>query len=254
MATNDFDICNRALIDMASKKVISSLQQDSIEAKTFNLVYVAIRDWCLCLANWNFARRTAFMGTVIKQIPAPPPPVPWNGTTTPAPPWLLEYQIPSDYLKAQYITNSAADPSNTFYAGEMQRFVIAQDGVNNKVLLTSQTNPVLVYTAQITDPTQWTPWFERIVVSALSWKTGGVLAPEPLRFSLDFIMALKQAFVEALSIGVRANIEEGSLVPADATPELIQARGLEYPEMRLNRIERQLEMMQKAQDGRRSSS
>src|SRR5215472_5424450 len=250
---SDFDLCNRALIEMCSKKVISTLNQDSIEGKTFNLVYVVLRDWCLCLANWNFARRTAFLGTVIKQIPAAPPPIPWNGVTTPSPPWLLEYQLPSDYLKAQYLTNSSLDPGNTFYPGEMKRFAVTQDGTNNKVLLTNETNPVLIYTAQITDPTQWTPWFERIVVSALAWKTAGVLAPPPINLSLDFIAYLKNVFAEQLSIGVRSNIEEGSLVPADATPELIQARGLEYPEMRLNRIERQLEMMQKARDGSRSS-
>lgn len=226
--TTETDITNRALQLIGTRTTVTSLAESSNEASQANLVFAAVRDWCLGVTNWNFARQTALL-TLLNSRPLPPV-VPWNGTVSP--PWLYEYQYPTDGLKIQYVTNSEVNSAITAWVGEPKRFVVAYDingAILKQVILTNETNAIAVYTARIIDPTKW-PWmFERFMVSALAW----TLAPA-LTSDKEVISSLDATMMRFLSIGLQANLEEGLSI-GDTTPEWIQTLGINYPN-RLNAI------------------
>src|SRR5215469_2269301 len=101
------DICNRSLIALGSRAIITSLAQDSNEAKTFNAMFGPLRDELLRLAPWNCAvcadplsLISAGMGT--PENPFNPAAVQWN-KALPMPPWAYEYAYPVACLRALYI-------------------------------------------------------------------------------------------------------------------------------------------------------
>lgn len=228
MAT-DIDVCNRALLFLGIQRTISALDQDSAEAKACNTLYTFIRDWCLGITNWNFARRTsALTGYQQTTIPIV---VPWAAATSLSPPWLYGYVLPTDCLQVRYITNSDVKTANTTFLGEPKRFVIADDiiaTVQQRVLLTNETTAVCIYTAQIVNPTAWPWYFERFVVSTLAWHLSMALVEnEKLTEYLDNIM------MRYFDTAFQANIAEG-LSFGDTTPEWIQAIGINYPYRRFD--------------------
>lgn len=224
MAVTSTDIVNRALQLVGTRTTVASLVEVSNEATQANICYAAVRDWCLGVTNWNFARRSAALA-VNKQT-AVPPTVPWATATSVSPPWKYSYTLPADCLQVQYITNSDINADSTLFLGEPKRFVVAADtvaAVLQRVLLTNEPNIVCIYTAQITDPTQW-PWmFERLVVSALAWTLCMALDGDK-----DQIKALDTTMERFLSVAIQANTAEG-LSFGDTTPEWIQALGINYP-------------------------
>lgn len=221
MAVTNTDITNRALQLIGTRTTVTSLAESSNEAIQANLVFTALRDWCLGIGNWNFARRTAKLTLLKTSAPASP----WAAAEI-SPPWKYEYSIPADFLKAQYVTNSDINSAGDAFLGEPKRFVVAIDTiatVDQRVILTNEALAVCVYTASITDPTLW-PWlFERFYVSTLAW----TLAPA-LTQDKDIIAALDAIMSRFLAMGLQANLEEG-LSFGDTTPEWIQALGINYP-------------------------
>lgn len=109
--TTVVDICNRALLVLGSQRTISSLSQDSVEAKACNQIYPNVRDDLLRMAPWNCAFNTTNL-TYITSIPGTP-----ENTSSatnlwqkgqPAPPWAYEYQYPVDCLRPCWITPQTA--------------------------------------------------------------------------------------------------------------------------------------------------
>lgn len=223
MAT-DIDICNRALLSIGVQQIISALDQDSIEARACNTIYTYIRDWCLGVTNWNFARRSAALSA--NNQTASPPVTPWADTTSVSPPWKYAYTLPSDCLQVQYITNSDVNAADTAFLGEPKRFVVAAGtvaGTLQRVLLTNEIHIVCIYTARIADPTQW-PWlFERLVVSAVAWNLSMGLSND-LKLT-EYLDGIMHRYFEA---AIQANLAEG-LSFGDTTPEWVQALGINYP-------------------------
>lgn len=221
MAVTNTDITNRALQLIGTRTTVTSLAESSNEAIQANLVFTALRDWCLGVGNWNFARRTAILTLLKTSVPA----APWAATEI-SPPWKFEYAVPTDLLKVQYVTNSDINLAGDAFLGEPKRFVVAIDTiatVDQRVILTNEASAVCVYTASITDPTLW-PWlFERFMVSTLAW----TLAPS-LTQDKEIVAALDSAMSRFLAMGLQANLEEG-LSFGDTTPEWIQALGINYP-------------------------
>lgn len=222
------DIVNRALQLVGTRTTVTTSEltnSSSNEAIQANIAYGPIRDWCFGVVNWNFARTTAKL-TSIKTTTGFPT---WS-TSAASPPWVKEYSLPSDFIRAIYLTNQdqAAD-SAVAWAGEPQRFVIAADiisTVQQQVLLTNQSSAILVYTARLSDPTNW-PWlFERFVVSSLATALCYVLTGDR-----ELRNKLEESSRVALIIAEQANREEG-LTFGDTTPEWIQAIGIEYPNRR----------------------
>lgn len=217
--TTNIDVANQALIALGRRTIITSFTQDSVEAKAINSIYNFIQDWSLSLANWNFARRTAVL-TQNKAVVLPP--TTW-GLTSPSPPWTHEFALPTDFIKALYLTNN--DPNGTVgYAGELKRFAIAasEDGLT-RVLLTNETAANLVYIFRIIDPTLWPAYFERFMVAALAWQLAAVLEGDQ-----RLVQYFDDLTARNFQIAEQINREEG-LIFADTTPEWIQAVGINYP-------------------------
>lgn len=226
--TTNVDIVNRSLQLIGTRTTIAAMNEQSNEAVQANLVYTAVQNWCLVQANWNFARTTAILSEV-KHVTAP---VGTWTTSSPVPPWLYEYTLPTNFLRALYLTNTASITGNTYWLGEPQRFVTALDTIatiDTKVLLTNVATPaILIYTKVIDDPTLWPAFFERFVVAMLAW----TLAPT-LTEDKELVKYLDTIMTRFLATAVDINRAEG-LDYKDTTPIWIQASGIEYPAKRLN--------------------
>lgn len=107
--TTVVDQCNNALLKIGSQRIISSLTQDSVEAKACNTLYANTRDTLFRMAPWNCAMKTANL-IYITSIPGTP-----ENTSVaanlwapgiPRPPWAYEYQYPSDCLKPCWLIPS----------------------------------------------------------------------------------------------------------------------------------------------------
>lgn len=225
--TTTTDIGNRALQLVGTRTTMTSLAELSNEAIQVNLAFVAIQNWCSGLANWNFARNTVGL-SVAKTAPGASPPT-WSNIYPP-PPWAFEYTLPADYVRAIYVTNSAAATASG-YLGEPQRFAMGLDTISSTeqtVLYTNQAGALLIYTAFVTNPTAW-PWhFERLMVLALA-----VTICMPLTGDKKLLEELSAKLEQQINIATQINTIEGLMIP-DTTPEWIQALGINYPFRRLD--------------------
>lgn len=222
MTVSTTDIGNRALQLLGTRTNIASLGELSNEAAQISLALVPVQNWCFGLANWNFARKTAALS--LAKGPPPSPPGTWS-TTYPSPPWLYEYTLPADFIRAMYITNSAA-ADNAGWTGDPRRFVIGTDTVSavvQQVLLTNDPAAILIYTASIADPTLWPWYFERLAVYALAATISAALTGDK-KLHEELSAMLEQQ----ISIATQSNTAEG-LVIEDTTPEWLQALGINYP-------------------------
>ena len=217
--TTSTDIANRALQLLGTRTTIASLVEQSNEAIQANVAYAAVTDWCHAMANWNFARKQIQLGSPTKTVNPTPP---WT-TSSPPPPWLYEYAVPADFIKGLYVGNSTLNQAGTAFTGEPQRFVIVSDGGVPVVLTNQDTNPSFVYTARISDPTQWPPFFERFAVVALARAMCMGLSGHFVLLQL-----LEQHVQDTFTAAEYQNRVEG-LVVDDKTPEWIQALGIPYP-------------------------
>lgn len=226
--TTTTDIGNRALQLVGTRTTMASLVEQSNEAQQINLVFTAIQNWCSGLANWNFARNTA--GLTLLKGPAVGPT--WS-STYPSPGWNYEFALPSDFVRAIYLTNSTvnAGANPQVFLGEPRRFVLAVDTVatvQQEVLLTNESVAILIYTAFIANPTLWPWYFERLMVIALAQTVCMALTGDKKLFS-----ELSTMLEQQISVSTQINLAEG-LIIGDTTPEWIQALGINYPFRRID--------------------
>lgn len=227
--TTTTDIGNRALQLVGTRTTMASLTESSNEALQINLVFAAIQNWCSGLANWNFARNTA--GLTLLKGPAVGPT--WSNTY-PSPGWNYEYALPSDFIRAIYLTNTAINTNSAqpaTFVGEPRRFVLAVDtvaAVQQEVLLTNESVAILIYTAFIANPTLWPWYFERLMVIALAQTVCMALTGDKKLFG-----ELSTMLEQQINISTQINIAEG-LIVGDTTPEWIQALGINYPYRRID--------------------
>lgn len=245
MPVTSTDITNRALQLLGTRTTVTSLAEASNEAIQASLCYEAIRDWCLGLENWSFARKTAVL-TTIKSVSSVVPP--WNATSEPSPPWLHEYQYPADALLVRYVSNAVANADGTAFLGEPQRFAVAVDivaAVPATVILTNTTNAIAIYTVRVTDPTNWPWYFERFVVNAMASTLSMALTG-----NIELLKFLDGKAMQQLQIAIQADNVEGLRVD-DTTPEWIQALGINYPYRRDDGKSRTQQPQQGQQNGDR---
>lgn len=227
MTTSITDVANMALVTIGKQKQISALTQDSAEAKVINTIITLVQSWCFGLTNWNFARNTAVL-SLTKGPPGASPPS-WS-STYPSPPWLYEYLLPTDFIRALYVTNSGA-AATAGYLGEPQRFALGVDTISatqQEVLFTNQPGSILIYTSFITNPTIWPWYFLQLAVLALAQAICMSLTG-----NLNLFQEISQALEQQIYIATQANVAEG-LIIQDTTPEWIQALGINYPYRRLD--------------------
>lgn len=217
------DICNLALDAIGTRSTISSLSEQSKEAKACARHYAQAVSSILQAARWNFARKQAPL-SLLKDATLNPP------QTVPVP-WVYEYAYPSDCVQGRFILPQwwvgpsgvpgavAAPQSN---APPVRWLVgLDQDASSNniKVILTNQPNAVLVYTAQINDTGLYDDQFVEALYNYLGWRICATLSGDKTLAKMAFQVAKDKTDAACASNG-----NEGITV-IDNIPDWIRVRG-----------------------------
>jgi hypothetical protein len=170
------DLINIALTRIGYKSRIGSIWESSFASKKVLDVYAQTRDEMLRGFDWSFAERNVGM-TLIKQAPAGGyfPPNTWS-TAFPPVPWLYEVVYPADCLKVRAVKNVPLFVPD--FDPQPYQFSIDNDNSlaePSKVILCNVFPGVIVYTGQITDPTDWEPDFTEALAASLGRRLAPVL-------------------------------------------------------------------------------
>ncbi len=139
-------VCNFALARKGYKLRVGSLFDGTSHAKKLLDVYAQTRDALLRAQDWNFAQKIVTASA--------------SGT---APlPWLYQWAYPSDALMIRQAYSQPADPNNPVPS----RWSVGNSG-SAEVVWTVFSPTTLIYTAKITDPSQWEPLFLDALASLL---------------------------------------------------------------------------------------
>lgn len=191
------DIINLALVRIGYARRISSIWEGSEASVAALTIYAQTRDELLRSFDYDFAERNATL-TPIKQ--APPggyvPPIVWSDEYPPLP-WRCEIAYPADALKIRAVKNVPL--FDTDFAPQAYQFAVANDG-GKKVILCNVMTGVIVYTGQVTTPSDMVPDF----VEALAASLGERLAPVLVGFDAE-----KAALLDAQQSGAVAEDVEG---------------------------------------------
>lgn len=235
------DVCNLALSQIGARASITSISPSdgTVAGDACALLYQPTVDAYARAAHWNCNRFTAAL-TLLKAASGTPENV--SGTTLPTPPvpWLYEYALPSDCLKARFIvpqlTQQGGSPPLTtgttaFLPGYLPdvavRFVVAvdldADGNEIAVILTDVGSanagpPQLVYTRRLVNIGLWDSQFMMGAKSALAaWLVNPVNASAAM---MSQAMGIAKAMLDG------ARISDGNEGPQsfDHTPDWISIR------------------------------
>jgi hypothetical protein len=243
------DVCNMALSQIAARASVTSItpSDGTVAGDACALLYQPTVDAFARAAHWNCLRFATGNGktkvpvlTLLAAAPGTPENV--NGTTLPpAPaPWLYEYALPPDCLRARFIVpqigSQAPSPplttGSTMYTPLLSRnagvpFTVAvdfdQDGNEIAVLLTNVGTalagpPILVYTRRLQNIGLWDSQFLMGAKAALAaWLVNPVNASASM---LQGAMAIAKGTLDA------ARISDGNEGPqsADHVPDWIAGR------------------------------
>lgn len=143
MAASDVSICNLALQKLGAKR-ITSLADDSPNARSLNACYEAVRDYELRRHTWNFALKRVALAA---------------DATAPAFGPAAQYTLPSDFLRLAPIDKAFA--------------VVTDDWIiEGRKVLTNFSAPLnLRYIYRVTDPNEFDAAFVMTLACSLSWHT-----------------------------------------------------------------------------------
>lgn len=151
MATSAVDICNLALVRAGVSKVISSLEEASVEAGVCRVIYPTALEATLAAAPWPFATKRAVLA-----------PLASGGRGG----FAFSYALPPDCIAVQEV-----------FAGRRLRedqkvpFAIENEA-ETRILLTDHEDVEVKYTARVENPLVFHPLF----VQALAWNLAEDLA------------------------------------------------------------------------------
>lgn len=229
--SSDVQICNRALAEIGTRSTIVSLDEASTEAVNCKLQYTPMRQALLRAAGWGFARAQCTLTTLGTAA----------NNTSPFP-YLYEYAWPSDALKIKYLvdippgwpfptgpqTNNppTGDPGPIpmFAPSRKNRFLVSSDIVNGsrqRVILSNLFQAIAIYTADVTDGSQWDPLFEEALVCLIASKI--VI---PLTGNAGMKTTFAQIAQQKVDIARAADGNEARPT-TDHTPDWIKARGFQ---------------------------
>lgn len=176
MASN-VDICNLALTELGAAR-ITSLSDDTKQARALNAVFDMKRDDLLTAHPWSFAIKRS-------QIPA--------SATAPDFGWSYAYPVPSDYMKLVQIGDEW-----TFYdAGDSG----ALFDVEGRAILTNEVSPLKIrYVYRVTNAGLFSPSFVVALAALLR-----VTICDELSASGTKYQAAVDAYRDAIQKAKRAN-------------------------------------------------
>jgi len=200
MPATEVGICNKALIKLRVKR-ISSLTDGTEEADLCNELYDDTRDQVLEDFPWNFATARYTLAE--------------DSETTSG--WSYQYVLPSDCVKALSLYNPASAAAKITYnwnrdewvsGAEIPFEIAANEAKNTRVLLTDQSDAVLIYTARITDPNLFSPQFVEALATCIASKLA-----VPLRGSAELEQRLTALYLHLGNLAKVRNAQEGIFVP-----------------------------------------
>ena len=244
--TSPVQLCNLALLQVAARAQVQSISpSDGTPAGDIcTQLYQPTIDAFSRAAHWNCLRfQTGTIGStqppplqLLKAAPGTPEAIANPALTAPPQPWLYEYALPPDCLKARFLvplmTASQSTPPLTTAGGMMLPaamgnvaipFTIAVDldalGNEVQVLLTNLCKAQLVYTKRLTNIGLWDPQFTMAAKSALAvWLAPGLNGSVTLA---NAAMAIAKGMLDA------ARVSDGNEGPQvqDHVPDWIAVRG-----------------------------
>jgi len=248
--TTEVEIANRALQMLGTRTTVTSLTENSPEARQCIIAIEAVRDELLRMAPWNCATNFQTL-TLICAAPGTPENQTAGTNTwqkgTPAPPWTYEYAYPSDCLRPLWIvpqfttgfasgvpiTTAVTGGAPQYWNGPPVRFKVGIDqilngvpatgGADTKVILTNQQQAILAYVKQILDPNVMDGMFVQAWVAALASRLAFALNGAKEQANL----LIKQAN-QYVVLARQADGNEG-LTVNDVTPDWIRIRGIDFP-------------------------
>lgn len=139
------EICNLALGRIGRKAAITSLSENSAEARACARIWDVTRQALLREFTWGFSRKVALLALSTENIPG----------------WEYLYAYPSDCLQALRIFNAAGAE----YKGEQEKWDVITVG-NSTFIACDVDTAYLEYTCDKTDSDDWTAQF----IDCLAWK------------------------------------------------------------------------------------
>jgi hypothetical protein len=176
-------LCNLALSKIGDQS-ITSLDDNTLEARFCKLFYPVVLSECLMLNTWNFATKLANLSQL---------------SGAPLFDWSYAYQLPEDFNR---ITKF-----NTFETSDR----ISNYEINGNTLLTDDDHASIAYISNNPDPSTFTSTF----VSIMSLKLASDLA-KPVAGSLDLKSQLLQQFER--SVAEAGRIDANSTRPRKIEP------------------------------------
>jgi hypothetical protein len=174
-------ICNAALIRIGAA-TITSLTDDSREARACNVRFADVRDEVLRAHPWNFALKRVALAELAE---------------TPAFGFAKAFQLPTDCLRVLELDTSDLG---------------AEFRIENGKLLTDESAVKILYIARIEDPNLYDPLFS----NALSYRLAAELA-YPIANSTALTDTMFQLYQRALAQAKTADAQESSLDRIEAT-------------------------------------
>lgn len=158
------EICNRAIIRIAGANTISTIDEDSQEARLLTQIWDGVRKGLLRSHTWNFAIGLQQLAAIEGE---------------PVFEYDFSYAIPSDCIKIVDVYNKSS---------EWKR--------RGNAIHTDMDSVQLIYVKDITDPTMFDPLFEECLVLKLAYELNTALAPNENRqaqLMSEFNMKFKEA-------------------------------------------------------------
>jgi hypothetical protein len=158
MASSVEDIVNLALILIGQTAPVENLATDGTEtADVANRIYPQDRDEVLAAFPWRFARKRVKPAALVSATLD-------NGDVPTG--WEYAFAVPGDAVKGQIL---GLYPYDDVQPSDSPPFDMAYDGTTGQpIILANDDEPEFVYTAQITDPTQYPPLFVRALAAKLA--------------------------------------------------------------------------------------
>lgn len=239
--TSKTDIANRALAALSARSTIVDVDtEQSPEAALVRTLYDPTRDTMLRAAPWGFAKKTAYL-SLLKSAPGTPQnpsaATAWDPATMPPPPWLYEYEYPSDCIMVRYIPGTANVDAGTtpqiFPYGNYVpslgtlnsavRFEIrsGQDTLGNAIstIVADVSSALAVYVRRVDNENLWDVSFQEAMVLALATRLCVSITG-----SSDMFKVVRD---QALGTIAAARAQDGNegLTRFDHVPDWIRARG-----------------------------
>ena len=180
--TSVVEICNSALNILRANN-FTALTEDSKNARLCNQRYEPLRDAVFREHTWN---------CLVKRVQLA------QDTTSPTHEYNYQYQLPSDCLRV--LSTGGYHDGSTSNVDGGQKFK-----VEGRKILTDEDTVYLIYSARITDPTQYDSLLIESIVARLAAELCYAITS-----STSLAVALKQDYAEKLRLARHADATEGT--------------------------------------------